>query len=128
MITRLWLNNLLGQLRWYRRLRGGHWELWKLPDAQGYAWLAVNTCFYVRAMSPDPQLFGRPRTCEHIWPSAKHHWYFSDMSEQSVDMPCPICRKQFSNHPIDAYATKKNGLPFHRTCMGVLIGVRKPLM
>jgi hypothetical protein len=41
----IWLDILLDRFRWYRRLRGGHWELWFVePPVASFSWVRQPGC------------------------------------------------------------------------------------
>jgi hypothetical protein len=50
-------------MRWWRRLRGGHWEHWILEDENGierWEWVKVEECFYVNQNRPSDALQDEP--------------------------------------------------------------------
>lgn len=52
--------------RWYRWLRGGHWELWYVDNVHAELWYDVPACSRESGSRPTAICRGRP-TCED-WP------------------------------------------------------------
>jgi hypothetical protein len=59
------LLDLLSRFRWYRRLIGGHWELWWI-GLEGFAiWFETGECYFKTRLRPAPLCSGLPRCEEH---------------------------------------------------------------
>lgn len=60
-----WFRIFFNGCRWYRRLHGGHWELWWVEPCSTALWHDCEGCMRERGVRP-VACFGRP-TCED-WP------------------------------------------------------------
>jgi len=123
------IRNSLSQFSWYRDSEGGHWELWRLPDKFGTAWMKVDICFHVSGKAPLSGMSGIPLSCEHYWDDGKRPGkmlplYITELHDKA---PCPICGKPVVDHEDDPHHwfidESKRIRPLHRICTGQLVKV-----
>ena len=57
------LLDLFARFRWYRRLIGGHWELWYVDTVYSDIWHQVGECSLKTGIRPNPLCRGTP-VCE----------------------------------------------------------------
>ena len=59
------LLDLLSRFRWYRRLVGGHWELWWVEIVHCTVWHETGECYLKTRRRPTPLCSGLPLCEDH---------------------------------------------------------------